>query len=190
MIHMLNKTDELVVTHRRGAAAQAMLPCWAAEHVALFWDTASLGQWAWLKPPRRNYKLCNIHRSYNIEEHRRPEHRRPLSFIVFRAMLVNDNALCYSCTVCGLNLQIHSKYIEVINTSPLDKMATISQMTFSNSFSWMKNVIFRFEFYWFVPKGPIDEKSVCVHVMAWCWTGDKPFLEPMLTQLTDAYMRD
>ena len=38
----------------------------------------------------------------------------------------------------------------------------------------------------FVPKGPIDNKSVLVQVMAWRWIGDKPLSEPMLTQFTDA----
>ena len=33
----------------------------------------------------------------------------------------------------------------------------------------------------FVPKGPINNKSALVQVMAWCWTGDKPLTEPMLT---------
>ena len=41
----------------------------------------------------------------------------------------------------------------------------------------------------FVPKGPIDNKSALVRVMAWRRTGDKPLPEPMLTQFTDAYMR-
>ena len=41
----------------------------------------------------------------------------------------------------------------------------------------------------FVPKGPIDNKSALVQVMAWRRTGDKPLPEPMLTQFTDAYMR-
>ena len=41
----------------------------------------------------------------------------------------------------------------------------------------------------FVSKGVIDEKSAFVQVMAWCWTGDKPLPEPMLTQYTDSYMR-
>ena len=40
----------------------------------------------------------------------------------------------------------------------------------------------------FVPKGPIDNKSASVQVMAWCRTGEKPLPEPMLTQFTDAYM--
>ena len=41
----------------------------------------------------------------------------------------------------------------------------------------------------FVPKGPIDNTSVLVQVMAWRREGDKPLPEPMLTQFTDAYMR-
>ena len=41
----------------------------------------------------------------------------------------------------------------------------------------------------FVPKGPIDNKAALVQIMAWHLTGGKPFLEPMLTQLTDAYMQ-
>ena len=41
----------------------------------------------------------------------------------------------------------------------------------------------------FVPKGPIDDKSALVQVMAWRRTGDKSLPETMLTQFTDAYMR-
>ena len=40
-----------------------------------------------------------------------------------------------------------------------------------------------------VPKGPIDNNSALVQVMAWLRTGDKPLPEPMVTQFTDAYMR-
>ena len=40
----------------------------------------------------------------------------------------------------------------------------------------------------FVPKGQINNKAALIQVMAWGWTGDKPLLEPMLTQFTDAYM--
>ena len=39
-----------------------------------------------------------------------------------------------------------------------------------------------------VPRGSNDNKSALVQVMAWCWTGDKPLPEQMLTQFTDAYM--
>ena len=41
----------------------------------------------------------------------------------------------------------------------------------------------------FVPMVPIDNKSALVQVMAWRRTGNKPLLEPMLTQVNDAYMR-
>ena len=36
-----------------------------------------------------------------------------------------------------------------------------------------------------VPKGPDDNKSALVQVMAWRRTGVKPLPEPMLTQFTD-----
>ena len=41
----------------------------------------------------------------------------------------------------------------------------------------------------FVSKGPINNKTVLVQVMAWHRTGDKPLPEPMMTRVTDAYMR-
>ena len=44
-------------------------------------------------------------------------------------------------------------------------MAAISQTTFLNAFSWMKNSVLWFEFHWrLFPKGPIDNKSPLVQV--------------------------
>ena len=40
-----------------------------------------------------------------------------------------------------------------------------------------------------VLKSPIDNKAALVQIMAWRRTGDKPLPEPMVTQLTDTYMR-
>ena len=40
----------------------------------------------------------------------------------------------------------------------------------------------------FVPEGLIDNTSALVQVLAWHWTGDKPFPEAMMTHLTDQYM--
>ena len=37
--------------------------------------------------------------------------------------------------------------------------------------------------------GPTDNNSALFQVMAWQWIGDKSLPEPMVTQLTDAYMR-
>ena len=39
----------------------------------------------------------------------------------------------------------------------------------------------------FSPRGPIDNNSALVDVMAWHWTGDKPLYEPMKNKFTDAY---
>ena len=41
----------------------------------------------------------------------------------------------------------------------------------------------------FFPMSPIDNAPALVQVMAWRRTGDKPLPEPMLTRLSDAYMR-
>ena len=41
----------------------------------------------------------------------------------------------------------------------------------------------------FVQRSPIGNKPVFVQVMAWCWIGDIPLPEPMLTQFTGAYMQ-
>ena len=41
----------------------------------------------------------------------------------------------------------------------------------------------------FIPRSPIGNKPSLVQVMAWRRTGDKPLSEPMLSQITDAYMR-
>ena len=45
---------------------------------------------------------------------------------------------------------------------PLDKMATISQTTFSNAFSWMKSFVLIQNSLKFVPKGPIDNSAAVV----------------------------
>ena len=42
----------------------------------------------------------------------------------------------------------------------------------------------------FIPKAPIDSKSALVQVVAWHRTGEKPLPESMLTQFTDAYIRN
>ena len=39
----------------------------------------------------------------------------------------------------------------------------------------------------FVPKGPIDNKSALIKVMAWWWIGNKSLPEPILAQSTDMY---
>ena len=41
----------------------------------------------------------------------------------------------------------------------------------------------------FVHRSVVDNKPALVQVMAWCWIGDKPLSEPMLTHFTDAYLQ-
>ena len=41
----------------------------------------------------------------------------------------------------------------------------------------------------FVPRSPIDNNPTLVRVMAWRQTGDKPLPEPVMTKLTEAYIR-
>ena len=73
---------------------------------------------------------------------------------------------------------------------PLDKMAAISQTTFSNAFSWMKSFVFWIRISLkFVLKVPIDNTSAWVQGMAWHQTGYKPLTGPMLAMFTDAYMQ-
>ena len=40
-----------------------------------------------------------------------------------------------------------------------------------------------------IPNTSIDNKSALVQVMAWQRTGDKPLPEPVMTQITNVYMR-
>ena len=54
----------------------------------------------------------------------------------------------------------------------------------------MKIIELPLEFHWkFVPRSQINNKPALVQVMAWHQIGDMPLSEPMLTRLTDAYMR-
>ena len=74
--------------------------------------------------------------------------------------------------------------------SPWTKWPPIWQTTFSNAFSWMKMIDFRFKFHWiFFSRTPIANTPALVQVMAWRRKSDKPLPEPMMTQLIDAYIQ-
>ena len=72
----------------------------------------------------------------------------------------------------------------------MEKMAAISQTTFSNAFSMNEEFCIwnRFSMK-FVPKGLINTIPALVQIMAWRRSGDKPLSEAMQTQFSDAYMR-
>ena len=69
-------------------------------------------------------------------------------------------------------------------------MAAVLQTIFSDAFFMNEEFCILIQISLkFVPKGQIDYKSALVQVLAWRRTGGRPLTEPMLTQLTDAYMR-
>ena len=75
---------------------------------------------------------------------------------------------------------------------PPDKMAVISQTTFSNAFLWIEKLCILIPISLkFVPKVAVDYKSALVQVMAWHQTGEKPLSEPMssLYLVPDLYVR-
>ena len=62
------------------------------------------------------------------------------------------------------------------NVLTQDKMVSILQTTFSDSFSALNIVIFWLEFYWnLFPRGPLKSEPTFVEIMAWQWTGNKPY---------------
>ena len=99
---------------------------------------------------------------------------------------VRIKSMYRSFCICLLRLSsIHTSYICNYTHLPLSKMAGIFKCIFMNE----KFCVFIQNSLKFVPKGPIDNKSMMVQVIAWRRTGDNPLSEPMLTQFTDANMR-
>ena len=68
----------------------------------------------------------------------------------------------------------------------INLLAAILQTTIWNAFRWEKIILIHISLKC-DRKGPIDNKTASVQVMAWQWlgTGDKPLPEPMMTQFTD-----
>ena len=65
-----------------------------------------------------------------------------------------------------------------------DKMAAILQTACWNPSFLHENCCILIEISMkFVPKGPIDNMSAFVQVMAWCWSSHKPLSEPLMTYL-------
>ena len=86
---------------------------------------------------------------------------------------------------------MHTAFMcDYLNSSiPGQNWTQFWQTAFSNKFSWMKMVEFRIKCHCIFPRSPIDNTLAMVQVMAWRRTGDKPLPEPMMAQLTNAYMR-
>ena len=82
----------------------------------------------------------------------------------------------------GPGTQHHWTYLLVAHL-PLDTMAPIFKYIFFSIETFCKISLI------FVPKSPIDDNPALVQIMAWRRIGEKPLFEPMLTRLTDAWMR-
>ena len=89
-----------------------------------------------------------------------------------------------------LNESPADQYWLQLNSSPLDKMATILAGNIFKCIFLNENHKIPIQISLkIVPRSPIDNKPALVQVMAWRRTGDMPLPELMLTQFTDAYMR-
>ena len=65
----------------------------------------------------------------------------------------------------------------------------IWQITFSNTFSWLKKYVFWFKLHKNCSKrGLIDSKSAMMQGMTWCITGNKPLPEPMFISCVPPYI--
>ena len=73
---------------------------------------------------------------------------------------------------------------------PLDKMAAISQMIFSDAFSWMKSFVFWLKFHRSVfLRVQLTLSQHWFKIMAWRQIGTKPLSKPMLIWFTETSMQ-
>ena len=84
----------------------------------------------------------------------------------------------YDVIVMNLSLFVRNdRWIQqhIFNSSPLDKITSISQTTFSSPFSWMKSLVFWFEFHWSLLIFGLVVTSRITQLTLWCDV-DKPFV--------------
>ena len=77
---------------------------------------------------------------------------------------------------------------KIVNTLRLRRIAAIAEDIFKCIFFKENAWILIETSLKFVLEDPIGIKSALLQMMAWCHTDDKPLSEPMIAQLTDAYM--
>ena len=130
--------------------------------------------------------LTYLHHWIDIVVHRKiPEAKKTRKSLFSHSLLTGiESVILINISVWGN--QATTLYGDWFLTQlPLDKMATISQMTFSNAFPSTKSFVFWLEFHWSLflsmLRVQLTIKSILVQVMARCQTGDKPLPEPMLT---------
>ena len=75
---------------------------------------------------------------------------------------------------------------EFARVTPWTKWPLVCSRHFEVQFYEWKVLYFDLNLTEYIPKGPIDNNSALVQVMAWRRTGDKPLSESILTQFTNA----
>ena len=101
----------------------------------------------------------------------------PIKFV----FSLHKNSIDWGCYWELSNIRLLTHWVQY-------KIQAVMQTTFSNTHSWMK--IYEF---WLifslksVPKGPVNNISVLVQIMAWRWSGDKPLFEPMMVNYWSIY---
>ena len=90
---------------------------------------------------------------------------------------------------CGTPSYLWTSCIDYSTHWGRDKIATISQTSFSRAFPWMTTFsILKKDSLKYVHLGPIYKMASLVQIMAWRRTGDGPLSEPILVCFIDAYM--
>ena len=99
-----------------------------------------------------------------------------------------ENIVCKITAILSMERWVnYSEHKLIIKYCSLNKMADIWQMTFSWSFSYENIIVFDLNPLSFVPKGPINNRTTLVQLMAWWNTDDKPLLPPMMCQFINSF---
>ena len=140
-------------------------------------------------------KICNIKRIptctiiqiLNIYDHMPRGFSSCYTYLMNKRKISNKNKNVVSCTNYAMARLIQWLWIihfrviwvekSVLHIYARTKLPSFSRLYFQMHFSSIQ-ISFKF-----LPRGPINNKSALVGVMAWCRTAKKPWCKTMLTQI-------
>ena len=161
--------DQTLIRWRKQIDNTCFWFCWLHDHTIIGKDTIFRNCWG--GSDKRFYRHHEHVFVWKWVQHYFRSHRRKRKII--------DGVI----TGCLWRTSIYMGPSGLVTHWGRDKMAAISQTTFSSALSCMKMFECRFEFLKFVPKGPINNIPALVQIMAWRRPGDKPLSEPMMVRL-------
>ena len=95
-------------------------------------------------------------------------------------LIISKKAVDFICQVMtSASIGIYETHPSIPTYSTLNKIVSILQMIFSNVFSWYISYTFQN----IALKGSVVNELALVHAGAWGETGEKPYLEPVMTGL-------